>query len=692
MVSRWFRRGSSPSIAPLSSARKAESSCSVPSSTSFSGCPAAPRTVKAAWPAIGIDLGTTNSCVAVWSQGRVEIIPNSQGHSITPSCVAFAEDGTTLVGDAAKDQATCNAANTLFQVKRWIGRRYRDVTTNHALRLWPYKLVCESDGGGFMIEVETKNGRETYFPEEISAKILEELKVISEAYLDCDVKNAVISVPANFTQSQKAATRAAARLAGLNVIRLITEPSAAALAYAMRSNALAGGCGYGARERGRGRGRGGRRSVGDRISEDTNILKIADQAKLVMIIDWGGGTLDVSIMRVDNREFTVVGVAGDTCLGGQDIDDAMMMYFADQINAVHGVEIYDDPRTMRRLRSYCEQMKHALSFSMKNVIVVDALCRGEDFKLELTREKLEELCEPIFHKCLGLVSRSLEDASLDRSEVAKVILAGGSMRVPKIQQMLAEYFSEGRLCRAIHPEECVASGAAVQAALLTGEADMDVVDVAVVEAVPITIGVGCVEGKLIRLIDRNTPYPKRVIQDWVAGYDGQESFAMQVYEGERERCDENHFVGEVVIEGLRPGPAGSGMERVPLQCALEIDEDGMLTATITDKISKRRVSKSLGRSWGRFEDGEAKALVRVASKMAEQDQADVAKLTARHQLKEFTRREKWRLSMIPTEEERKRASDLLDAEEDWWERNRGQLFDVCEYDKRKKLLQQALLG
>ncbi|GBG78964.1 hypothetical protein CBR_g28678 [Chara braunii] len=632
-------------------------------------------TKKFEGPAIGIDLGTTNSCVGVWSHGRVEIIPNDHGHPITPSCVAFTQQGDVLVGKTAKNQAARNPENTLFHVKRWMGRRYGDViktVKKMAKGLWSYAFTRGDGGGGgggeCVIEVESGRRKKKYTAEEISAIILKKLKEIAEAYLDSTVKRAVIGVPANFTQAQKQATKEAARLAGLEVVRLVTEPSAAALAYALRTS----GGGGGSDGRGAGGGGGG-----------SGIGNPAAGSSKIMVVDWGGGTLDVSIMKVKKQEYAVIAVAGDTHLGGEDIDDALVTHFADEFQRLHRIPIRDSPRAMHRLRAKCEDLKHDLSFREATTICVDCLAEGFDFEMTMSRAGFEELIGPILQKCMDFVEKAIADAGIkDKSEISKVILAGGSTRIPKLQEMLSDSLGANKLCKSIHPDECVAYGATVQAALLTGELQMNVTDLTVVEAVPVTIGMSIAGGSFLRLIPRNSPYPFRLEERLRAAYDGDTSAGVYLYEGEREKPEANEFLGGVTIDGLKPGPPNSGEECAPFSLVLEIDEDGILTVTLRDTFG-RSVSKSLGKNWGKCSPEEARRAAEIASKFAREDEDHVGKARARTRLMECIYRIRWRLSLVSDRKEKKRRTKMLDEIEEEVG-DSSSLCDIAVYDAWKR--------
>ncbi|GBG78974.1 hypothetical protein CBR_g28688 [Chara braunii] len=643
-------------------------------------------------PAIGIDLGTTNCCVAVWRNGGVEIIRNEEGGTIVPSCVAFPPSGGCLVGGIARDQALENVANTLFHVKRWLGRKYDDVSRSASMCLWPYRFARgpDSDGGDgdeCVIEVDQEGGVKLRLtPEKVSSLILMKLREMAEECLGCPVSNAVIAVPANFSQSQKQATKRAAILAGLNVTRLMTESSAAAFTYALRTNNVASLSPADPLMRTL-----NRRWIGistDSLSDaGSNCCRHVfdgrsdgQSQKTLMVVDWGGGTFDVSILRVSGMEFRVIATAGDCQLGGQDIDDAMVTHFAREISRKHKLSITDNARALRRLRMKCEKLKHKLSSSESYSLIADGLCNGHDFTMQMTRSQLEEMCRPIFQRCIDLVRRALEDAEVSKSEIGKLILAGGSMRIPKIQRMLSDLFGGKQLCKVIHPDECIAYGAAVQAALLTGEASLNVLDLEVVETVPVSIGFSDVRGNFVRLIKRNTPFPARVIEpNCRTPFDGRTMGTVSVYEGERVKCDENVFLGDVVLDGLRPGPPGSGNEKVPLEIMFEIDDDGILTATLSDKLTGRYACRSFGRRWGRCTDSEGRTAAKIASNVEDEDAADLTKSTARWRLTEYVHRLRWRLSFVTERATRSRMMKILDAEERWLSDNERKLFDVCEY-------------
>ncbi|GBG78971.1 hypothetical protein CBR_g28685 [Chara braunii] len=657
--------------------------------------------------AVGIDLGTTNSCVAVWDRGVVEIIANDNGNLTTPSCVAITEDGGYLVGECAKDQATTNPKRTFVHIKRLLDRRLADVQRQTDSCLWPYSLVEEE--GRCVIEVEVENRKTKYAPEDLLALILMKMKETAEARLDTVVDKAVITVPANFSQAQKVATKIAARLAGLEIVRLLTEPAAAALAYACKSSIqmdyTTGGRGGGGGGRG-GEGGGGLRgsfrcctdgggSYGFGGSSSSRRRRRGRHfqsdgigpPRVLFVVDWGGGTFDVSVMTVRRETYTVIGQDGDTQLGGKDIDDVMVQHFVDDFYTKHGIKLHQYPRPMRRLRTECEKMKHALSSCKYVRIVIDGLCEGKDFEMKMTRDKLQELAAPFFDRCMHLVARALADAGVERASIWKVVLAGGTMRMPGIQDKMEEYFGEGKLSRAINPDHCVAIGATWQAALDMGLADVDCIgDLAVVESVPLSIGVKNAGGVFVKCIRRNTPYPVMKKQsDWRTGFDGATSATMVVYEGERLNAEENQQLGEVTLYGLEPKDKDG---RVRLEASLEIDEDGILTAMLTDLSSdggdRKKAWKSFGRNWGRCTRQEAHVAASEATTLKETDKISLERSRARWQLKEAIRQIQWKIrDTKDTDEEARMRKIVLEAQQ-WWEENRDRDLGADEYRNKRQ--------
>ncbi|XP_058741889.1 heat shock cognate 70 kDa protein-like [Vicia villosa] len=492
--------------------------------------------------AVGIDLGTTYSCVAVWHEqhSRVEIIHNEQGNKTTPSCVAFTHK-QRLIGEAAKNQAATNPQNTIFDAKRLMGRKFSDDVVQKDMNLWPFKVIADVNNKP-MVAVKYKGQEKHLCAEEISSMVLTKMRQIAEAYLETTVKNAVITVPAYFNDSQRKATLDAGAIAGLNVIRIISEPTAAAIAYGLdkRTNC-----------------------VGERN---------------IFVFDLGGGTFDVSLVTIKDKVFQVKATAGNTHLGGEDFDNRMVNYFVEEFRRKKKVDISGNPRALRRLRTSCERAKRTLSFSVDTTIEVDALFEGIDFSSSITRAKFEEINMDLFNECMETVESCLTDSKMDKSRVDDVVLIGGSSRIPKVQQLLQDFFNGKDLCNSLNPDEAVAFGAAVQAALLSNDIN-NIPNLVLIDVTPLSLGFGDNRGCMSIVIPRNTTIPAKILKGCGTPYDNCISVPIMVYEGERARASDNNLLGSFYLSGLSPAP-----RRHPLDVCFSVDENGILT------VSAREVS------------------------------------------------------------------------------------------------------
>ncbi|ORX51520.1 hsp71-like protein [Piromyces finnis] len=591
---------------------------------------------------IGIDLGTTYSCVAVWKNNHAEVIANDLGNRTTPSYVGFTSN-ERLIGDTALMKAGNNYKNTVYDAKRLIGRKYEDPDVQSDMKYWPFKVIEKFEKPH--IHVKYKNETINFTPEEISSMILTKLKECAQDYLGGEVTDVVITVPAYFNDAQRRATIDAGKIAGLNVLKIINEPTAAALAYGLNKT----------------------------MKSDENVL----------IVDLGGGTYDVSLLSIKNRIFTVKATSGDTHLGGEDFTNRLVDYFVSDFKRMHNKDLSSNQKSLHRLRRACETAKRTLSTSTYASIEIDFLFEGIDFSSGITRSRFEELNSYLFEKMIEPISSVLNDANMSKSDINEIVLVGGSTRIPKIQELVSSYFDGKELKKTINPDEAVARGAAIQAAILSGDLSESIKNLSLQDVIPLSLGIDNRKTITDFIIKRNSPIPIKKTVTRITCHDNQSSVRFRVCQGERSLVKDNIILGELTIEGITKAPRGE----TKFDLTYEIDKNGVFNVSAVERGTGLSKAITISNNKGRLYQDEIDRLIKEAEKYKEDDEKAKERIESMNELDDYIYNLRKRLkNSIISLDDKITLSNAIDSIDIWMRDNQNASKE--EYEQKKNDLME----